>query len=114
MRWKRGSSDRDVIDVRRRGGGGCGMAVPVGGGLGLAGVIVFLLLQVLGGGAGGGAFNIAAGFDDQVAAPGGQAIPAGQDPERDLRDFSVYVFNDVQDTWQQTFQAQGQQYQHAK
>jgi predicted metalloprotease len=115
MRWKRGSSDRDVIDVRGRGGGGRGRAVPVGGGLGLAGVIVFLLLQVLGGGgAGGGAFDIPTGFDDQVTAPGGQSIPAAQDPERDLRDFSVYVFNDVQDTWQQTFGEQGQQYQHAK
>src|SRR5688572_30630526 len=114
MRWKRGSSSRDVIDLRGRGGrggGGRGMAVPVGGGLGLAGVIVVLLLQVLGG---GGAFEVPAGFDDQVTAPGGQALPAGQDPDRDLRDFSVYVFNDAQDTWEQTFRAQGGSYERAK
>src|SRR5687768_9401153 len=97
MRWKRGSSNRDVIDLRgrgRRAGGGRGMAVPVGGGLGLAGVLVFLLLQVLGGG-GGSAFDVPAGFDETLDAPGGDALPPGQDPDRDLRDFSVYVVNDA-------------------
>ena len=114
MRWKRGSSNRDVIDVRGGGGrGGRGMAVPVGGGLGLAGVIVVILLQVLSGGS-GAAFDVPAGFDPQTQSPGGQAIPPGQDPDRDLRDFSVYVFNDAQTAWQRTFEAQGRPYQHAK
>ena len=116
MRWKRGASSRDVIDVRGAGGGrggGRGMAVPVGGGLGLAGVIVVILLQVLGGGS-GAAFNVPAGFDQQTQSPGGQAIPPGQDPDRDLRDFSVYVFDDTQATWEKTFKAQGQPYEHAK
>jgi uncharacterized protein len=114
MRWKRGSSDRDVIDIRGRGGarGGRGVALPVGGGLGLAGVIVVLLLQVLGGG--GAAFDVPAGFDEQLTAPGGDALPAGQDPDRDLRDFSVYVFNDAQQTWSRTFQEQGGSYQRAQ
>jgi predicted metalloprotease len=89
------------------------MAVPVGGGLGLAGVIVVILLQVLGGGS-GAAFNVPAGFDQQTQSPGGQAIPPGQDPDRDLRDFSVYVFDDTQATWEKTFKAQGQPYEHAK
>ena len=114
MRWKRGSSNRDVIDIRGGGGrGGRGVAVPVGGGLGLAGVIVVILLQVLGGGS-GAAFNVPAGFDQQTQSPGGQAIPPAQDPDRDLRDFSVYVFNDTQATWEQTFHDQGQPYEHAK
>jgi uncharacterized protein len=116
MRWKRGSSNRDVIDLRGGGSrrGGRGMAMPVGGGLGLAGVIVFLLLQVLSGGAGGAAFDVPAGFDQALEAPGGEAIPPQQDPERDLRDFSVYVFNDAQSTWQETFEAQGEPYERAK
>jgi len=117
MRWKRGSSSRDVIDLRGRSGraGGRGMAMPVGGGLGLAGVVVFLLLQVLGGGgAGGAAFDVPTGFDEALQAPGGEALPPGQDPDRDLRDFSVYVFNDAQAMWQQTFEAQARPYERAK
>ena len=52
-----------MIDVR--GGGGSrrgGAALPVGGGLGVMGVIVFIAIQLLGGGGAGG-FNVPAGFD---------------------------------------------------
>jgi predicted metalloprotease len=114
MRWRRGGSTADVIDVR--GGGGRrrgGAALPVGGGLGVVGVILFLAIQVLGGG-GGGAFDIPAGFDGATRAPSGQPIPAGQDPDRDLKDFSVYVFNSAQATWERTFQEQGRPYERAK
>ena len=113
MRWKRGASTADVIDVR--GGGGSrrgGAALPVGGGLGVVGVIVFIALQLLGGGASG--FNVPAGFDGATRAPSGQPIPAGQDPEKDLKDFSVYVFNSVQATWERTFSEQGENYERAK
>ncbi len=105
-----------MIDARGGGGGGGrrgGAALPVGGGLGVAGVIVFLLIQLLGGGGSGG-FQIPAGFDAAAQAPSGEPIPADQDPERDLRDFSVYVFNDAQATWERTFQAQGRPYERAK
>jgi hypothetical protein len=113
MRWKRGGSTADVIDVR--GGGGRrrgGAALPVGGGLGVVGVILFLAIQVLGGG--GSGFDVPAGFDGATRAPNGEPIPAGQDPERDLKDFSVYVFNSAQATWERTFQAQGERYERAK
>jgi uncharacterized protein len=102
-----------VIDVR--GGGGRrrgGAALPVGGGLGVVGVIVFIAIQLLGGGASG--FNVPAGFDTAARAPSGEPIPPSQDPERDLKDFSVYVFNNVQATWQRTFSQQGQPYERAK
>jgi predicted metalloprotease len=113
MRWRRGASTGDVIDVRggggrRRGGG----ALPVGGGLGVVGVIVFIAIQLLSGGAGG--FNVPAGFDTATRAPSGEAIPPGQDPEKDLKDFSVYVFNSVQATWERTFSDQGRDYERAK
>jgi predicted metalloprotease len=113
MRWRRGASTADVIDVRggggrRRGGG----ALPVGGGLGVVGVIVFIAIQLLSGGAGG--FNVPAGFDTATRAPSGEPIPPGQDPEKDLKDFSVYVFNSVQATWERTFSDQGRDYERAK
>ena len=113
MKWKRGGSTADVIDVRGGGGGRRGGALPVGGGLGVVGVIVFIAIQLLGGGGAGG-FDIPAGFDTAARAPSGEPIPADQDPDKDLKDFSVYVFNSVQATWERTFSAQGQPYERAK
>src|SRR5215218_10244351 len=96
MRWRRTSrDDRGVVDVRgRRGMSGGRVALP--GGLGLVGVLVFVAIQLLGGGQ---AFSVPTGFDDGTQAPGGE-IPASQDPDRDLRNFSAYVFNNVQDSWE--------------
>ena len=58
----------DVSGVSdRRGSGGLGRGVAIGGGgLGLVGVVVVLLLQLLGGGAGGAG----GGFDLTQLAPG--------------------------------------------
>ena len=103
-----------MIDVR--GGGGRrrgGAALPVGGGLGVVGVVLFLAFQLLSGGSSAG-FDIPAGFDGATRAPSGRPIPAGQDPERDLKDFSVFVFNSAQDSWERTFADQGRGYERAK
>jgi uncharacterized protein len=118
MKWKR-VSNPDVIDQRGAGGGGGlgGAPVRVGGGLGLAGILVVLALQLLGGSGGsGGAFDIPASFGDGSTAPGqgGPGIPASEDPDRDLKDFSTYVFTDVQGTWRQTFDRSGKAYDNAK
>jgi predicted metalloprotease len=113
MRWRRGGKTPDVIDQR---GGGGGLGLPGGrmgipSGLGLVGIIVFLVLQFL---VGGGGFG-PAGFDTGVQAPGQpQGIPAGEDPQADLKDFSAYVFTDAQDTWKATFKRDGQPYENAK
>jgi predicted metalloprotease len=96
MRWKRGRGRGNVIDMRGGSRGGRGARVAVPGGLGLVGVLVFLAVQLLGGGT---AFSVPTGFDDGTSAPDGQPIPAGQDPERDLRDFSEYVFDNAQTMW---------------
>jgi len=114
MRWRRGSN-RDVIDVRGRRSGGFpgGGRVAVPGGLGLGGVVIFLLVSLLGGGS-GAAFDVPSGFGGGAAPPDGGAIPASQDPERDLRDFSAYVFNDAQDAWAETFQKEGRNYRRAQ
>jgi len=108
MRWKK-VNNPDVIDQRGGGGG----ALRVGGGLGVTGLIVFALIQLLAGGSG---FDVGNAFDPGASAndgrPGG--IPASQDPDRDLKDFSAYVFTDAQRMWSGTLSAQGEGYRDAK
>jgi predicted metalloprotease len=121
VRWRRGGGrSSDVIDVRGRSGGGglsMGRGVTVPGGLGLVGVIVFLLVQVLSGGGGSGGqidVNNPFGPAPQAPAADGGGIPAAQDPDRDLKDFSGYVFSNTLDTWEKLFRAQGNGFQRAK
>src|SRR3954467_8778786 len=99
MRWQRGRSSGNTIDARGSRMPGGRAAVP--GGLGLVGVLVFVAFQLLSGG--GGGFTVPSAFDDGAQAPDGGAIPASQDPEKDLRDFSEYVFDSAQSTWAKTF-----------
>jgi predicted metalloprotease len=87
-----------------------GGRVALPGGLGLVGVLVFVAFQLLGGGQ---AFSVPTAFDDGARAPGGE-IPASQDPDRDLRNFSAYVFNNAQDSWERVFEQQGERYERAQ
>jgi hypothetical protein len=128
VRWRRPGKSGDVIDVRGGGGGGFGgggfgrgggglpggrMAIP--GGLGIAGVVVFLLITLLSGGGGGeAAFGVDNQFGQTPQAPDSAAIPAAQDPERDLKDFSSFVFTRVQDTWADTFRRAGEPYERSQ
>jgi predicted metalloprotease len=104
--------------MRPRGGLSMGRGVTVPGGLGVTGVIVFLLIQVLSGGGGGSSdsFGVDDPFGQGTRAPAadGQGIPAKQDPERDLKEFSVYVFSNTLDTWTRIFKQQGNGFQRAK
>jgi uncharacterized protein len=135
MKWKRGKGGgRDVVDIRgakqrgggSRGGGGLGRGgggIPIpggvakmGGGAGIVVVIAIVLFSVLGG-SGGSGFDISEAFGPQVTAPGAAnpaPIPRSEDPDADLKDFSVYVFEDVQNTWQKTFAAAGKPYDRAR
>ncbi len=79
----------------------------------MAGILVFVVLQLLSGG-GGPAFGVDNQFGESPQAPDAQAIPAGEDPERDLKDFSSYVFINAQDTWTETFQRAGESYDRAQ
>ncbi len=134
MKWRRRKSD-DVIDIRGAGkgsggGGGGGMQFPGGGGGlpipggagkggGLIGFIIILVLFFVlrGCGGGGGGFDL-----DDVIAPGAgapgaenpQPIPPEEDPQRELRDFSEYVFVDAQETWKAIFKKGGKPYDEAK
>jgi predicted metalloprotease len=116
MRWRR-VRNPDVIDRRgARSGTGfpAGRGGAVGGGLGVVGVILFLAIQLLGGGT-GSAFDVDTGLGGSGSAQGQPvAIPPSEDPERDLKDFSTYVFTDAQKTWEQIFNRAGQPYEHAK
>jgi len=119
MRWERRSRRGDVIDargggMRPRGGLPVGRA-GAGGAVGIVGLIVYLLVSQLGGGGTTGTFGVDSGFpSDAPAARDAQGIPAAQDPERDLRDFSAYVFSNVQDSWEQIFAASNRGYERAQ
>jgi uncharacterized protein len=110
-----------VIDARRGGlrpGGGLSMGrgVTIPGGIGLAGVIVYLVIQVLAGGGSAGAYGVDNPFGQAPQAPAadGRGIPAAQDPERDLREFSGYVFTRTLNTWQELFADEGRAFERAK
>ena len=116
MRWRRLEKTPDVIDRRGARAGG-GMPVRVGGVVGLVGLLIFLAIQFIGGGGAGSAFDVDNQFGTGAGGsgePGAAEIPASQDPERDLRDFSAYVFTRAQEDWERTFQRDGKQYQRAK
>jgi uncharacterized protein len=92
-----------------------GVALP--GGVGVVGVIVFLLIQVLSGSEGsGGAFGVDSQFGESPQAPAAdtRGIPASQDPERDLRNFSSYVFTRTLNTWERLFAEQEEPFTRAK
>jgi uncharacterized protein len=133
VKWKPGKGgNKDVVDIRgaKRGGGsggggfggrGGGMPIPggvagLGGGAGVVVVIVVVLISALGGSSGSG-FDINEAFGTQVTAPGAEnpaPIPRSEDPDANLKDFSVYVFEDVQNTWAKTFAAENLPYHPAK
>ena len=125
MKWRR-VKNRNVIDRRgagpARGRGGPSLPMGAGGaglgGLGLVGVLIYIGIQVLAGGGGGGAgFDIGSGFGVGTqgdAIPGQEGIPPAQDPQKDLKDFSTYVFTDSQRSWQRTFAADGGPYDQAQ
>jgi uncharacterized protein len=76
-------------------------------------LIIYLLISQLGGG--GTSFGVDTGFPAEApAAPDARGIPAAQDPERDLRDFSAYVFSRAQDTWTETFRRSNRRYDRAQ
>jgi len=89
------------------------MALP--GGLGAAGLLVFLVIQLLSSGGASG-FGVDRQFGDAPRAPGAgaQGIPAAQDPDRDLKDFSSYVFTHSLDAWEDIFRAEGRRFERAK
>src|SRR4051812_45376288 len=118
MKWTPGSGNAGDIEDRRgrMPSGRTPRMGAAGGGAGVVAVIIYLPIAVLNGGSGGPAFDIpgSGSFDDGVQAGRQSALPASQDPDKNLRDFSAFVVGDVQDSWTQIFADSGQQYRRAK
>jgi predicted metalloprotease len=116
MRFRRGArlDPGQVTDVRGRRMGG-GLAVG-GGGLGLAAVVIYLLIAVLGGGEGLGQL---APLEDQQVGRGdtpsevSQECRTGEDANQRQDCRIVAVVNSVQRFWDSVFQRSGRQYPYA-
>jgi predicted metalloprotease len=120
MRWRKVDDQGEVIDARGSSSSGGssmgGFPLPVGkagGGIGILVVIIVIGMQLLGGGQ---SFDINQAFpsDATVSADNAQGIPASQDPDKDFKDFSSYVFVTAQQGWQSAFKQAGQPYDKAK
>jgi predicted metalloprotease len=115
MRFRRGArlDPGQVTDVRgRRMGGGLAAG---GGGLGLVGIIVYLLITFLSGGGGLGPLESLAG--ERVGAgetPSelSQECRTGEDANRRQDCRIVAVVNSVQKFWDGVFERSGRQYQY--
>ena len=94
--------------------GGRGMAVG-GGGVGVVGLIIYLLVNVLGGGKAGSGFNTGLGSAPTGAAVQAQPLscPAGS-AKTDIRCKMTGIVNDVQRVWAAKFAAAGKTYTPTK
>jgi uncharacterized protein len=116
MRFRRGArlEPGQVTDVRGRRMGG-GLAVG-GGGLGLAALVIYLLIALLGGGEGLGQL---APLDEQRVGQGdtpsevSQECRTGQDANERQDCRIVAVVNSVQQFWDDVFQRSGRQYPYS-
>jgi hypothetical protein len=92
----------------RMGGGGGGIPIPVGGGIGgiVLVIIIFVVLQFLGGGGLGGALGGLGGGP----AGGGNGELRSLDPNDDQIQFVNAVTVDLQDFWSARFAAAGKEY----
>lgn len=91
------------------------MALPVGGGLGLGGLILVLALSFCGGGGGEGGIdltNILGGLTGAPAQPRtAPAPPPGDDPQAAEVEFLSFVLDDVQAMWEEVFADSGIPYE---
>ena len=120
MRFRRDAplDTGQVTDLRGRMSGPGGIAVG-GGGLGIAGLVVWLLISLLSNG--GGGLGQLAPLDQQTVGQGGQAPAAtdlaqewrtGQDANTKEDCRIVAVVNSVQKFWNGVFQRGNRQYQY--
>ena len=119
VKVRRGYRSKNVEyrGAARGGGGGLsGLPLPSGkggkigagaGGMGLIGLLVIVAISVLGGGEGG--LDVGGLGLDGGTATGGTT---GEAPERD--EFYEAVFDDVQNTWIEIFDAAGEDYRIAR
>lgn len=101
----------------RRGASKGAMAGGAVGGVGVVGLVIYLLVSVLGGGgSGSGGFDIGTALDGLSTGgslPTEEVPPTGFDPDADLAAFVSDATTNIQDTWQAQFDASGEVYQRA-
>ena len=102
-----------VQDTRGRGGFPRGGGVAIGGGAGILGIIVFILLQLLGGGA--TSSGVLPGVDQVQGTDSNlsEECKTGADANTKQDCRVVAVVNSVQEFWAAEFQRRGAQYQPA-
>jgi predicted metalloprotease len=127
MKWSRGHQSKDVEDRRGQKASGA-RAAKVGGAGAIVAVIVALIAQAtgvdvsgmlgLGGSSGGGSSSTSTSGG---GAPGGDEptpsetqIDPKTDPDAELKSFIGFVLDDIQDTFEALFRAQGKTYRRAK
>jgi predicted metalloprotease len=118
VRFRRGArlDTGQVTDVRGRRVGGGGLAVG-GGGIGLAALVVYLLISVLGGGDGG--LGQLTPLDQQAVGQGdtpseiSEECRTGEDANERQDCRIVGVVNSVQEFWNDVFTRSGERYPYA-
>lgn len=119
MRWKKVDDGGDVIDARGSSSGGGssigGFPVAIGTAGGGIGVIALILIGLLAS-IGGEGFGVEQAFPDSatVSNENARGIPADQDPDKDFKEFSSYVFVTAQRGWQSAFKQAGEPYDKAR
>ena len=89
-----------------------GVGVPaIGGGMGVVGIILFLVINVLGGGGGGGGGGLGLPDLAPIQTPSGGGAADTIPPDDDEAQFVAFVIDDVQDGWKQIFRDAGRTYE---
>lgn len=98
MRWRGRAGSGNVEDRRGR-----GMALPIGGGLGVGGIVLLLLFSMLTGQNPGDLIS--------VTSPPSTGQPSGPPPDDPAAQFVSVTLKHTEDTWGAIFASQGASYQ---
>jgi uncharacterized protein len=124
MKWDRGSREDNFEDIRGqapRGRSAGGSAMRLGGGGAVVAIVALLVSQLFGvdlggllGGGGGGGTTGGVQSTNSGGGPTPQPRKQAGDPDDELREFTKFVNNNVQDTFKELFAKEGKSYRFAK
>jgi len=122
MKWDRGSREDNFEDIRGQAPRGRSGALRLGGGGAVVTIVALLVSQLFGvdlgglfgGGGGGTAPRTQSTNGGGTGSPSGQPRNSASDPDDELREFTKFVNNNVQDTFKELFQKEGKSYRYAK